>query len=70
MIVKNNYNECITNLACSIRKYFGLEAKHNSLEYMLNEKQPENVVLILFDGMGSRILNRNLSKESFFIRTE
>lgn len=69
MIVKNNYNECITNLACSIRKYFGLEAKHNSLEYidkMLNEKQPENVVLILFDGMGSRILNRNLSKESFF----
>lgn len=69
MIVKNDYNECITNLACSIRKYFGLEVKHNSLSYideLLNKKQPKNVVLILFDGMGSRILDRNLSKESFF----
>jgi len=29
MKVKNNYNECLTNLACSIRKYFGLDYKHN-----------------------------------------
>ena len=71
MIVKNNYKECITNLACSVRKYFGLNIKHNSLLYidkLLNEKQPKNVVVILFDGMGSRILDRTLSKESFFIK--
>lgn len=70
MIVKNNYNECLTNLACSIRKYFDLEYKHNTLNYIdkiLEEKQPKNVVLILFDGMGSRILNRTLEKDSFFI---
>ena len=34
MLVKNNYNECITNLACSIRKYFGLDYNHNTLDYI------------------------------------
>ena len=71
MIVKNNYNECLTNLACSIRKYFGLEYKHKTLDYidkLLEEKKPENVIMILFDGMGSRILDRTLNKDSFFLK--
>ncbi len=69
MLVKNNYNECLTNLACSIQKYFGLSTKHNSIEYidkLLSEKQPKNVVLMLFDGMGSQILDRTLDENSFF----
>ncbi len=73
MIVKNNYNECLTNVACSIQKYFGLNPKHNSIEYidnLLNEKQPKNVVVILMDGMGSRILDRTLDKNSFFIKNK
>ncbi len=71
MIVKNNYNECLTNLACSIRKYYGLNIKHSSLVYidkLFEEKQPKNIVVILFDGMGSKILDRTLSKASFFIK--
>ena len=54
MKVKNNYQECITNFACSIEKYFGLTPKHNNLTYIdkpLAEKT-ENVVVILFDGLG------------------
>lgn len=73
MVVKNNYNECLTNLGCSIQKYFGLNTKHNSIEYIdkiLNEKHPKNVVLILFDGMGSRILDRILDKNDFFIKNK
>ena len=69
MIVRNNYNECLTNLACSIRKYFGLEYKHNTISYideMLENSKPENVILMLFDGMGSNILNRALAEDSFF----
>lgn len=69
MKVKNNYKECLTNLACSIRKYFGLENKHNTLEYIdkiLEDYNPKNVVVILFDGMGSRILDRTLDENSFF----
>lgn len=68
MKVKNNYNECITNFACSIEKYFGLTPKHKTLPYidkLLEEKKPENVVVILFDGLGSRILDRTLEEDSF-----
>ena len=71
MIVKNNYNECLTNLACSIRKYFGLDYKHNTLNYIdkiLEEKHPKNVVTILCDGMGSNIMDRMLSSDSFLIK--
>ena len=51
MIVKNNYKECLTNLACSIRKYFGLDY----IDQILEEKHPKNVVTILCDGMGANI---------------
>ena len=71
MLVRNNYNECLTNLACSIRKYFELDYKHNTLEYIdkiLEEKKPKNVICILFDGMGSNILDNILNKSDFFIK--
>lgn len=71
MVVKNDYNECLTNLACSIRKYFGLEYNHNTLDYIdkiLDEKKPKNIVTILCDGMGSNILDRVLNKNDFLIR--
>lgn len=71
MLVKNNYKECLTNLACSIRKYFGLDYKHNTLDYidgLLEEYKPRNVVTILCDGMGSNILDRTLDADSFFIK--
>lgn len=73
MKVKNNYNECLTNLACSIRKYFGLNYEHNTLTYIdkiLEKDKPNNVVLMLFDGMGSNILKRNLPEDTFFIKND
>ena len=71
MEVKNNYNETLTNLACSIRKYFDLDYKHETIEYIdkiLEERKPKNVVTILFDGMGSNIIDKILSPDSFFIK--
>ncbi|MBQ9315111.1 MAG: alkaline phosphatase family protein [Clostridia bacterium] len=71
MKVKNDYQECLTNLACSIRKYFNLEYKHNTLDYIdkiLEERKPKNVVTILFDGMGSNIIDKILPSDSFLIR--
>ena len=71
MKVKNDYNETLTNFACSIRKYFGLDYKHNTLSYideLLEEKKPKNVLTILFDGMGSNILDRVLDKDDFLIK--
>ena len=71
MVVKNNYNDCITNVACSIQKYFNVEPKHNSiseLDSILQKRKPKNVIAILFDGMGSRIIDRVLGKNSFFVK--
>lgn len=71
MTVKNNYKECLTNLACSIRKYFDLEYKHNTIDYIdkiLTENKPKNVVTILCDGMGSNIIDRVLEPDSFLIK--
>ncbi len=71
MKINNDYNECLTNLACSIRKYFELDYNHNTLSYIdeiLEKRQPKNVVTILFDGMGSKILDKVLSPDSFFIK--
>ena len=71
MKVKNNYNECLTNLACSIRKYFGLKYSHNTLKYvdnLLEKNQPKNLVTILCDGMGSNIMDRILEQNSFLIK--
>ena len=70
MEVKNNYNESITNLACSIRKYFNLDYKHNTLSYIdeiLEREQPKNIVTILCDGMGDNILKRTLNYGDFLL---
>ena len=73
MEIKNNYNDCLTNLACSIRKYFNLDYKHNTLSYIdeiLEREQPKNVVTILCDGMGSNILDRVLNTEDFLLKNK
>ncbi len=69
MKIRNNYDECLTNVACSIRKYFELDYHHRTIreiDELLERKQPKNVVLILFDGMGSMILDKALDENSFF----
>ena len=68
---KINYNNCITNVACSILKYFNCKYYHNTnsnLDEILQKKSPKNVVLVLFDGLGSRLLNKVLNKDSFLIK--
>lgn len=63
-----NYNECIVNLSASIEKYFGETPRHTSLlevDELLKNKNPKNVIVILYDGLGSKILERNLDNNSF-----
>ncbi len=71
MKVRNNYNECLTNLACSIQKYFELDYKHASLkciDEIIERKQPKNVIVILYDGMGDNTLLKTMDKDSFFVK--
>lgn len=70
-LILPNYENSIVNVACSIRKYFELNYNHNSIDKIdkiLEEKQPRNVVIILFDGMGSKLLKEKLSKYSFLLK--
>ncbi|MBQ4030855.1 MAG: alkaline phosphatase family protein [Bacilli bacterium] len=58
-----NYEDSIVNLACSIRKYFEIDYKHKTLkdiDDLLKNKQPKNVVVILYDGMGYNLVKRNI----------
>lgn len=68
-----NYNNCITNLSNSILKYYNAKTFHNSLELVdkeLSTNKPKNIVLILLDGLGSKILNESLSKEDFLYKNK
>lgn len=70
-IAFTNYNNCVTNVTNSILKYYDLETSHSTLKELddiLLEKEYKNIVYILFDGMGSRILNRVLDENSFLIK--
>ena len=68
---KIDYDKCLTSLACSIEKYFDIIPKHKSLPYideLLNEKKPENVIVLLCDGLGSRIIDQVLDKNDYLIK--
>lgn len=63
-----DYKNCIANLPNSILKYFGVETVGDTLpladRYL--EKGYKNIVVLLLDGMGTHILEKNLGKDGFF----
>ncbi len=63
-----DYNNCIANLACSVLKYFGVQAPNKTLAMAdeLLKKQYKNVVVLLLDGMGRNIIEKNLDSDGFF----
>lgn len=62
-----DYNNGLTNLACSILKHYRAEYHHSTLSIMdrLLEADYKNVVVMLFDGMGVDALNYHLPDNSF-----
>ena len=63
-----DYNNCIANLANSILKKFGIDEGRQTLRLLdpYLEKEYENIVVLLLDGMGQSIIERNLAKDGFF----
>ncbi len=64
------YDECILNYVASIRDYFGLASAYTKDERFsayLKKEEPEKIFIVLIDGMGSRLLERKLSKDSFLL---
>lgn len=70
-LILPDYNNSVVNVACSIKKYFDLDYSHKTIEKIdkiLEEKTPKNVVVMLFDGMGSKLLKEKLPKDSFLVK--
>jgi len=62
-----NPNHCIVNLSNSILAHFGIKPFHPTLpelDQILTAKNYQNIVLVLYDGVGYNILNRNLPQSS------
>ncbi|MGX8775066.1 MAG: alkaline phosphatase family protein [Bacillota bacterium] len=66
-----DYDNCLVNLACSIMRYCGVEYTHKTIpevDTVIDAGNYENVVLLLFDGMGYDLLKEHLSEDDFLIR--
>lgn len=71
MIKYPDYDNCIVNLACSVLREFGVNTGENKglpICEALFEKQYKNIVVLLLDGMGVSIMEKNLKKTGFFRR--
>ncbi len=69
-IMYPDYDNCITNLACSVMKRFGVAPPNPTLPLAdkLLERGTRNTVLMLLDGMGLNIMENNLAPDGFFKR--
>lgn len=61
------YGKSLLSLATSVLKHFGTESIHESYPYIdeLLAKNPKNVVIMLFDGLGTKLLEKHLPEDSF-----
>ena len=62
------YDESILSYVASIRKYFGLSSSYKANDKFmayLDKQKPKKVFVLLVDGMGSNLIKRKLSEDSF-----
>lgn len=67
-----DYRNCLVNLSSSLLRFFGAEPCHETLpladRFLAANCSYQNVVLILLDGMGMKILESNLKPDGFLSR--
>lgn len=63
-----DYENCITNLTGAVLKEFGIASEAGTLPVCeeLFQKEYKNIVVLLLDGMGMSILEKNLTPGGFF----
>lgn len=67
-VLKPNYENASINIVASIRKHFGKKPLYNTnphIDELLETNKYNHVAVLLLDGMGSYILRKNLSEDSF-----
>lgn len=63
-----DYENCITNLSCSVLKYYGITPPNTTLTAAdkLLSREYKNVVVLLLDGLGLNVILQNCDKDGFF----
>lgn len=67
-IILPDYENCGLNVAAAVLRHFGAPCPHpgqRDVERLLNEKTYKNIVVMLFDGLGSSIIEKNLPDDAF-----
>lgn len=69
-MIRPDYDNSILSIPNSLLKYYGATPHHATLPLLdgLLAKDYRNVVLLVMDGMGVNVLNRNLPKDAFLHR--
>lgn len=68
-IIYPDYENCLTNVACSILKHFNLPVTHKTIPYLdgiLTKNEYKNILMIVYDGLGLEIIKKNLPNNTFF----
>ncbi len=69
-VIYPDYTNSISNLMNSIRLFFNLPLTHSSLEdvdKILDKNKYHKVIVMLLDGMGSKIIEKHLKEDSFLV---
>ncbi|MDP4090225.1 MAG: alkaline phosphatase family protein [Bacillota bacterium] len=69
-IIQPDYDHCIVNTVASILKYYKASTDYSTINILDKAllKSYKNVVLMVFDGMGTDMLRKNLPEDSFLRR--
>lgn len=64
-----NYPKSLLSLISSVLVHYGVDTEHTTYKKAdeLLAKNPKNVVIMLFDGLGENILEKHLSKNDFLM---
>ena len=63
-----DYDNCCVNLISSVAKHYGINTKHKTLPLVnkVLNKNFKNVVVLLLDGFGKELFNREFKNSQFF----
>ena len=69
IVMKPDFENCILNVTSSIMAHFGINSPYKANEQVLLKlKNAKHIFLVILDGLGKNIIEKNLSSSSF-IRT-
>jgi len=62
------YPDSILASVAAIRAYYGLNSQYEAdqrLEKVINEKKPQQIIMVLVDAMGANLINRKMKEDDF-----